>query len=147
MRLATCILAAAAAVLATRSVAAQGNPRADSLTRPLSSGMSSTTGYAYNRQSHLMQRDAESLMRARIIEQDLAALRLAQDIYYANHLAYATSLEQLPKFRAASGAVITLRDVTATGWTAEATHPSLPGSTFIGQVTRAESVERPESPQ
>lgn len=94
-----------------------------------------------------MQRDAESQMRARIIEQDLAALRLAQDIYYANHLAYATSLDQLPKFRAASGAVITLRDVTATGWTAEATHPSLPGSTFVGQVTRAESVEPAGTPQ
>lgn len=136
MRFIRSLLVVAAALLATNAAGAQADT-SRALTRPLSMENTSAIAYAYTRESHLVQRDAESVLRARRIEQDLVSLRIAQDIYYANHLAYATSLGQLEKFKPASGAVITLRDVTDRGWTAEATHPSLPKSSFIGRVTRS----------
>ena len=127
---------AAATVLAAHAAAAQADT-SRALTRPLSMENNTAIAYAYTRESHLVQRDAESVLLARRIEQDLVSLRIAQDVYYANHLAYATSLDQLAKFKPVSGAVITLRDVTDRGWTAEATHPALPKSSFVGRVTRA----------
>jgi hypothetical protein len=136
MRFATNVLLAAATVLAASTADAQSSARRDSLLIPLT-GVSTATGYSYNRTSRVAERDVPSLGLARLVESDLAALRNAQDAYFAKHATYATSLDQLPKLRVVSGATITLRDVTELGWTAEATHPSLPRSSFAAQVTRA----------
>jgi hypothetical protein len=126
---------AAATMLAARGAAAQADT-SRALT-PLSMENNSAVGYASTRESHLVQHDAASVLLARRIEQDLVSLRIAEDVYYANHLAYATSLSQLVKFRQMSDAVITLHDVSDRGWVADATHPSLPKSTFTIRVTRA----------
>jgi len=133
-RLAISILAAAT-VMAAHGAAAQADT-SRALT-PLSMENNSSIGYASTRESHLVQHDAASVLLARRIEQDLVSLRIAQDTYYANHLAYATSLGQLEKFRQMSDAVITLHDVSDRGWVADATHPSLPKSTFTIRVSRA----------
>ena len=127
---------------ATTSATANG----DVLLLPLAGGANTGLGYSYNRTSRLAERDAASRGLARAIEGDLAALRNAQDAYYAKHQSYATSLDQLPGLRITSGATITLRNVTPLGWTAEATHPSLPRSSFVGQVNRAELVTSPTEP-
>ena len=126
---------AAATVLAARGAAAQSDT-SRALTQ-LSAENNSAIGYSSTRESHLVQHDAASALLARRIEQDLVSLRIAEDVYYANHLAYATSLSQLPKFRQMSDAVITLHDVSDRGWVADATHPSLPKSTFSIRVSRA----------
>ena len=125
---------AAATLLAAPAAAQTDTSRA--LT-PLSMESNSAVGYASTRESHLVQHDAASVFLARRIEQELVSLRIAQDTYYAKHVAYATSLAQLEKFKPTSGAVITLHDVTDRGWTADATHPTLPTSTFTIRVSRA----------
>ena len=126
---------AAATVLAAHGAAAQADT-SRALT-PLSMENTGAIGYASTRESHLVQHDAASVLLARHIEQDLVSLRIAEDVYYASHLAYATSLGQLVKFRQMSDAVITLHDVSDRGWVADATHPALPKSTFTIRVTRA----------
>ena len=113
---------------------------------PLAGGANTGLGYSYNRTSRVVERDLASRGIARAIEGDLAALRNAQDVFFAQHATYATSLDKLPGFRVTSGAVITLRDVTDMGWTAEATHPSLPKSSFLAQVNRGEIVTSPAGP-
>ena len=110
---------------------------ASSLLMPLAGGANTALGYSYNRQSRVVQRDAASQALARQVEGDLAALRNAQDAYYAAHQTYATSLDQLKGFRNTSGATILLRDVSDLGWTADATLSSLPRSSFLAQVNRA----------
>lgn len=126
---------------ATTSATANGD-----VLLPLAGGANTGLGYSYNRTSRLAERDAASRGLARAIEGDLAALRNAQDAYYAKHQSYATSLDQLTGLRITSGATVTLRDVTERGWTAEATHPSLPRSSFTAQVNRAEIVTSPTGP-
>ena len=161
MRLAACLLAVAVASGPALPAGAQSgtsstgsSSTADSsrttargqLLLPLAGGANTALGYSFNRQSRLVQHDMTSRGLARAIEGDLAAQREAQDAYYAKHQTYATSIEELKGMRVTSGETIVLRDVTALGWTAEATHPSLPGSSFVGQVARAESVWSPAGP-
>ena len=132
-------LVAAAILLAAPAAGAQADT-SRALT-PLSMENNSSIGYASTRESHLVQHDAASVLLARRIEQELVSLRIAQDTYYANHVAYATSLAQLEKFKPTSGAVLTLHDVTDRGWTADATHPTLPKSTFTIRVSRAPAAQ------
>jgi hypothetical protein len=127
------------------STSTRASARAD-LAIPLAGGANTGLGYSYNRTSRVVERDLASRGIARAIEGDLAALRNAQDVYFAQHATYATSIDKLPGFRVTSGAVINLRDVTDMGWTAEATHPSLPKSSFLAQVNRAEIVTSPAGP-
>ena len=132
---------ASSSASATTSATANGD-----VLLPLAGGANTGLGYSYNRTSRLAERDATSRGLARAIEGDLAALRNAQDAYYAKHRSYATSLDQLAGLRITSGATVTLRDVTELGWTAEATHPSLPRSSIAAQVNRAEFITSPSGP-
>ena len=127
------------------SASASASARGD-LLLPLAGGANTGLGSSDNRTSRLVQRDMASRGLARAIEGDLAALRNAQDVYFAQHATYATALDKLPGLRITSGATITLRDATDMGWTAEASHPSLPGSSFTAQVNRAEIVTSPAGP-
>ncbi|NUQ22185.1 MAG: hypothetical protein HOQ09_14655 [Gemmatimonadaceae bacterium] len=127
------------------SASSSASARGDLLI-PLAGGANTGLGYSYNRTSRVVERDLASRGIARAIEGDLAALRNAQDVYFAQHATYATSLDKLPGFRLTSGATIDLKDVSDMGWTAEATHPSLPKSSFRAQVNRAEIVTSPTGP-
>lgn len=127
------------------SAVATANARGQ-LLLPLAGGANTGLGYSYNRTSRLGERDQTSRGIARAIEGDLAALRNAQDAFYAKNQTYATSLDQLSGLRITSGATITLRGVTELGWSADATHPSLPRSSFTAQVNRAEIVTSPTGP-
>jgi hypothetical protein len=117
---------AAAVLLSTAPLAAQagGTPAADA-----------PGGYTYTVTTQGISGDSASAALVRRIRADLAALRQAQDAYYAAHHSYAADLAVLrADFRTHSGAELVLRNVTVRGWEALATHPALAGGSLQATV-------------
>jgi hypothetical protein len=69
---------------------------------------------------------------------DLRNLVTAQEMYYADHLTYAESLDMLgTTYRTSSGVTVTVLTGTATGWSATAVHERVPQArcgVFIGDA-------------
>ncbi|HSM34993.1 MAG TPA: prepilin-type N-terminal cleavage/methylation domain-containing protein [Longimicrobiales bacterium] len=60
---------------------------------------------------------------------DLRNLSIAQDIYHEdpdNAFTYAAAVADLPDFGTSDGIAIAILEATPNGWSARATHPSLP---------------------
>lgn len=121
------LVTVAAVLLFTAPVAAQNGA---------SSAPASPGGYTYAVATQGVAADSASAALVHRVRIDLSSLRLAQDAYYAEHHTYAADLAVLRDFHPQSGAVVTIRNVTARGWEASATHSALPGATLRATVTR-----------
>ena len=58
---------------------------------------------------------------ATVVETDLRKLVMAQEAYFAEHVAYSNSLADI-KFRSSSGVTVRIQDASPGAWSAVATH-------------------------
>jgi hypothetical protein len=72
-------------------------------------------------------RNAADSVKHQLVRDDVERLVIAQERYYADHGVYAAVVDSLSEIKPASGATISLADVTATGWRMTAMHWNLGG--------------------
>jgi hypothetical protein len=70
------------------------------------------------------------------MKSDLRNLATAEEAYFYDNAAYATSLASLMSFTPSSGTVVTINQATVAGWSATASRPGLPKQCylFVGSV-------------
>ena len=77
---------------------------------------------------------------ANVTETDLRRLVSAEEVFFAEHVAYSDSLDAL-KFRASRGVTVTIQEANVGAWRAIATHIQSPHwvcGIFVGGSSRAE---------
>lgn len=85
--------------------------------------------------------DAKNRALVKTMESDLRTLAAQQELYYSEPLTYAGALADLPDFTESPGVSISITFADATGWAAQATHPSLDTRScgvFVGDAPAAD---------
>jgi len=84
--------------------------------------------------------DAKDKALLKSMESDLRNLAGQQELYYPRAMSYAANEADLDEFVHSPGVVIVINSADASGWAAQATHPSHAGHTcgiFMGEAAAA----------
>jgi len=83
---------------------------------------------------------------ATVVETNLRKLVHAEEAFFAEHVAYSGSLDEL-KFRPSKGVTVTIQEATSGAWRAIATHLQSPHwvcGIFVGGIARVEGRKQTE---
>jgi hypothetical protein len=83
---------------------------------------------------------------AMLVERDLRNLVNAEEAFFAEHVSYSASIDDL-KFRPSNGVTVTIEEASSGAWRAVATHLQSPHwvcGIFVGGVSRSEGHQQAE---